>query len=288
MTILIDGKKIASQIKENIKKELESLTSKPSFAIILVGNNSASEIYVRNKIREAQNIGIIANLFRFSEDVTQSEITNKIKELNKDDNTHGIIIQMPLPKQIDTKEIINIINPSKDVDGFNPINVGKLNIGIEKDTLLPCTPKGCIYLLKTIEENLSGKNALVIGRSNIVGRPLANLLVHENCTVTMAHSHTKNLKDLCLNSDIIISAVGSPNLVTADMIKKDAILIDVAINQKGMTESGKHILCGDMDYNSILGAGIAKAISPVPGGVGPMTIAMLLSNVLTAYNNNSK
>ena len=285
MTIIIDGKKIANEIKNRIKQELEMLSKEPTLAIVLAGNNPASEIYVRNKMKQAAEIGIKTNLIRFADDVPELVLISKIKDLNNDYNTTGIIVQLPLPKQINPKEVIDIINPKKDVDGFNPINVGKLNIGIEKDALIPCTPKGCLHLLKTIEKDLSGKNALVIGRSNIVGKPMAAMLVHENCTVSIANSHTKNLKKLCLNSDIIISAVGQANLITAGFIKKDAILIDVAINKKGVSKTGKNILCGDMDFEGIYNSGKAKAITPVPGGVGPMTIAMLLSNVLTASKN---
>lgn len=285
MTIIIDGKKAANKIKANIKKELDVLGVKPTLAIVLAGNNPASEIYVKNKIRQAEEIGITTNLIRFEQDVPELVVIAKVKELNNDFNTTGIIVQLPLPNQINPKEIIDIINPKKDVDGFHPINVGKLNIGIEKDALVPCTPKGCLHLLKAVEKDLSGKNVVVVGRSNIVGKPMAAMLVHENCTVTLANSHTKNLKALCQKSDIIISAVGKANLIKESFIKKDAILIDVAINKKGVSKSGKNILCGDMDFDAICNSGKAKAITPVPGGVGPMTIAMLLSNVLTAAKN---
>jgi methylenetetrahydrofolate dehydrogenase (NADP+)/methenyltetrahydrofolate cyclohydrolase len=245
----------------------------PGLTVILIGNYTPSQIYVKNKEKNSKEVGMNSDVIKYPDDVTEKEILDKIKELNNDQNISGILVQLPLPKQIDKEKIINAIHPSKDVDGFNPVNVGNLSSGYQG--LVPCTPMGCLMLIKKVEKNLSGKHAVIIGRSNLNGKPMAQLLLKENCTVTIVHSKTKNLQQECLKADILVAAVGVPNLVKKDWVKKDAIVIDVGINKLNDK------IVGDVEFDQV--KDIAKAITPVPGGVGPMTIACLLKNTLECF-----
>ncbi len=280
--ILIDGKKIAEEFRKDLKKEVLELKSKykkiPGLSVILVGNLTPSRIYVKNKEKSANEVGLNSNVLKYSDTVDQATIIRKIKELNNDENVSGILVQLPLPKHIDKKKVIETILPSKDVDGFHPINVGNLSSG--NDSSIPCTPLGCFFLIKKIENNLSGKKAVIVGRSNLNGKPMAQLLLKENCTVTITHSQTKDLKNECLKGDILVAAVGIAKLIKGDWIKKDAIVIDVGINK---TDNG---IVGDVDFNEA--SKVAKAITPVPGGVGPMTIACLLKNTIDCFKKMQK
>ena len=275
--MIIDGKKEAAILREEIKKEISSIKSKtnkiPGLTVILIGEFAPSQIYVRNKEKNSKEVGINSNVIKYSKNVTEKEVLKKIKELNNDKDVSGILVQLPLPDQIDKEKIINAIDPSKDVDGFNPINVGNLASGY--DAIVPCTPLGCLLLLKNIEKNLSGKHAVIIGRSNLNGKPMAQLLLKENCTVTISHSKTKNLKEECLKADILIAAVGVANLVKKDWVKDGSIIIDVGINKLGDK------IVGDVNFEEVKDK--VKAITPVPGGVGPMTIACLLKNTLKCF-----
>ena len=275
--MIIDGKKEALFIRENIKNEIELIKKKmnkvPGLTVILIGNFPPSEIYVRNKEKASNEVGINSNIIRYSDDVSEQEIFSKIQDLNKDGDVSGILVQLPLPKQINKEKIINLIDPSKDVDGFNPLNVGNLSSGFKG--IIPCTPLGCLLLLKKIESNLSGKHAVIIGRSNLNGKPMAQLLLKENCTVTITHSKTNNLKEECLKADILIASAGVAKLVKKDWVKKGSIVIDVGINKEGEK------IVGDVDFNEVKDK--VKAITPVPGGVGPMTIACLLKNTLDCF-----
>ncbi len=275
--MIIDGKKEAKLLREEIKKEIlkikKSKNKVPGLTVILIGNYTPSQIYVKNKEKNSKEVGMNSDVIKYSDDVSEKEILNKIKELNNDQNVSGILVQLPLPKQIDKEKIINSIHPSKDVDGFNPVNVGNLSSGYKG--LVPCTPMGCLMLIKKVEKNLSGKHAVIIGRSNLNGKPMAQLLLKENCTVTIVHTKTKNLQQECLKADILVAAVGVPNLVKKDWVKKDAIVIDVGINKLNDK------IVGDVEFDQV--KDIAKAITPVPGGVGPMTIACLLKNTLECF-----
>ena len=275
--MIIDGKKEAELLRDEIKKEIlkikESKNKVPGLTVILIGNYTPSQIYVKNKEKNSKEVGMNSDVIKYSDDVTEKEILDKIKELNNDQNVSGILVQLPLPKQINKEKIINAIHPSKDVDGFNPVNVGNLSSGYQG--LVPCTPMGCLMLIKKVEKNLSGKHAVIIGRSNLNGKPMAQLLLKENCTVTIVHSKTKNLQQECLKADILVAAVGVPNLVKKDWVKKDAIVIDVGINKLNDK------IVGDVEFDQV--KDIAKAITPVPGGVGPMTIACLLKNTLECF-----
>ncbi len=275
--MIIDGKKEAAILREEIKKEIISIKNKtnkaPGLTVILIGEFGPSQIYVRNKEKNSKEVGINSTVIKYSKDVTEQEVLKKIKELNSDKNVSGILVQLPLPEQIDKEKIINAIDPSKDVDGFNPINVGNLASGY--DAIVPCTPLGCMLLLKKIEKNLSGKHAVIIGRSNLNGKPMAQLLLKENCTVTVSHSKTKNLKEECLKADILIAAVGVANLVKKDWVKEGSIVIDVGINKQDDK------IVGDVSFDEVKDK--VKAITPVPGGVGPMTIACLLKNTLKCF-----
>ena len=275
--MIIDGKKEAKLLREEIKKEIlrikKSKNKVPGLKVILIGNYTPSQIYVKNKEKNSKEVGMNSDVIKYSDDVSEKEILKKIKELNNDQNVSGILVQLPLPKQIDKEKIINSIHPSKDVDGFNPVNVGNLSSGYQG--LVPCTPMGCLMLIKKVEKNLSGKYAVIIGRSNLNGKPMAQLLLKENCTVTIVHSKTKNLQQECLKADILVAAVGVPNLVKKDWVKKDAIVIDVGINKLNDK------IVGDVEFDQV--KDIAKAITPVPGGVGPMTIACLLKNTLECF-----
>ena len=278
--ILIDGKKIAAELREELKKEVVKLKAKhnkvPGLTVILIGDMTPSQIYVRNKEKSANEVGLKSEVIRYPEAVEEKTILDKIEELNKDKNISGILVQLPLPKHIDKQKVIETILPGKDVDGFHPMNVGNLSSGYESS--VPCTPLGCYLMIKKIEPNLCGKKAIMIGRSNLNGKPMAQLLLKENCTVTITHSKTKDLKAECLEADIIVAAVGIPELVKADWIKKDAIVIDVGINK---TENG---LVGDVAFDEV--SKVAKALTPVPGGVGPMTIACLLKNTIECFKRS--
>ena len=275
--MIIDGKKEAAVLREEIKKEILLIKSKtnkiPGLTVILIGEFAPSQIYVRNKEKNSKEVGINSNVIKYSKDVTEEEVLKKIKELNNDDDVSGILVQLPLPAQINKEKIINAIDPLKDVDGFNPINVGNLASGYK--AIVPCTPLGCLMLIKNIEKNLTGKHAVIIGRSNLNGKPMAQLLLKENCTVTISHSKTKNLKEKCSEADILIAAVGVANLVKKDWIKDGSIIIDVGINKVGDK------IVGDVSFDEVKDK--VKAITPVPGGVGPMTIACLLKNTLECF-----
>jgi methylenetetrahydrofolate dehydrogenase (NADP+)/methenyltetrahydrofolate cyclohydrolase len=275
--MIIDGKKEAQLLRDEIKKEIELLKSKnnkvPGLTVILIGDFVPSQIYVKNKERNAKEVGINSDIIRYAKDVSEQEVLKKIKELNNNEAVSGILVQLPLPPQINKEKIINAINPLKDVDGFHPINVGNLSSGY--NATVPCTPLGCLLLIKKIEPNLSGKHAIIIGRSNLNGKPMAQLLLKENCTVTIVHSKTKDLKTQCLKADILVAAVGVPNLVKSDWVKNNSIVIDVGINKVGDK------IVGDVEFETVKEK--AKAITPVPGGVGPMTIACLLKNTLECF-----
>ena len=275
--MIIDGKKTAAELREELKKKIVELKSTynavPGLTVILVGEDPPSKIYVKNKEKFAKEVGMNSEVIRYPENVEEKVVLNKIIELNNDKKVSGILVQLPLPKHIDKRKVIESILPGKDVDGFHPVNVGNLSSGYESS--IPCTPLGCYLLLKKVEKNLSGKHAVMIGRSNLNGKPMTQLLLKENCTVTITHSKTKDLKKECLRADIIIAAVGMPKLVKGDWVKKGAIVIDVGINK---TDSG---IVGDVDFNEV--SKVAKAITPVPGGVGPMTIACLLNNTVECF-----
>ena len=280
--ILIDGKKIASELREDLKKEVSELKKKfnkvPGLTVILIGDLTPSQIYVRNKEKSANEVGLKSEVIKYPDNIDEKTILNKIQELNKDDTVSGILVQLPLPKHIDKQKVIETITPDKDVDGFHPMNVGNLSSGY--DSSVPCTPLGCYLLIKKIEPNLSGKKAVVVGRSNLNGKPMTQLLLKENCTVTITHSKTSDLKGECLKGDIIVAAVGIPELVKGDWVKKDAIVIDVGINK---TEKG---IVGDVAFDEV--SKVAKALTPVPGGVGPMTIACLLKNTIECFKRSQK
>ena len=271
---IIDGKQIAADIREKLKQKIARLPVAPQLAIVLVGNDEPSLIYVRNKQKAAAQIGLQSQLYHMDEDTSEEELLNVIAKLNADKQINGIIVQLPLPKQLNTNRIINAISPLKDVDGFHPYNTGMLQNN-EQPYFIAATPLGVMKLIKSVNQNLSGKNVVLIGASLIVGRPLATLLLNQECTVSITHAQTKNIKELTTKADILVAACGVAKLVKADWIKENAILIDVGINR----DSGK--LCGDIDFEDVKEK--AGAITPVPGGVVPMTIAMLLSNTVDAY-----
>lgn len=276
MAVLIDGKKISMDIKNEVKAEAAELKSKgiePCLAVILVGSDPASQVYVRNKKKACEYCGIKSLSYELDENITEEELLKLIDELNENKECNGILVQLPLPKHIDENKVLLRINPEKDVDGFHPYNVGLLSIG--KADLKACTPAGCIELIKRSGVDITGKNCVVIGRSNIVGKPVGMLLLSENGTVTTCHSKTKNMKEICAAADILVVAIGKPKFVGADMVKEGAVVIDVGINRN---EEGK--LCGDVDFAEVEPK--AGYITPVPGGVGPMTIAMLMNNCLVA------
>lgn len=273
--IVIDGKKIAKSILNDLKEKTKKYDKKPGLAVILANDDSSSEIYVASKEKNSIELGYHSSVYKFDNTITQGKLIQLIHELNNDPNINGILVQLPLYEHLNEQEIIEVINPKKDVDGFHPINVGKLNCGL-KPYAVCCTPKGIIRLLKEYKIDIEGKNAVVIGRSNIVGKPTATLLTNENATVTLAHSKTKNLKQLTKNADIIVSATGQAKLIKADMVKKDAIVIDVGIIKQ---TSGR--LVGDVDFEKV--KEIASHITPVPGGVGPMTIACLMENTFELF-----
>ena len=276
---LIDGRFLAQSIKDALAQQIAKLPQQPRLDIVLVGHDEASEIYVRNKIKAADQIGLKTVLHRFDETVSEEELLQTIEAMNNDMMVNGIIVQLPLPEKLDMHRIINKIDPRKDVDGFHPYNTGMLQNN-QTPYFVAATPLGIMQLIKTVCPNLSGKNVVIIGASLIVGRPLATLLLNQECTVTITHIHTKNIKELTRRADIVVAACGVANLVQSDWIKDGVILIDVGINRL----QGK--ICGDIDFAAV--QDIASAITPVPGGVGPMTIAILLQNTVTAYNLQNK
>ena len=275
--MILDGKKEAALLREEIKKEIIALKKQknkvPSLTVILIGDFAPSQIYVRNKEKNSKEVGINSKVIKYSKDVSEKKVLEKIEELNNDNKVSGILVQLPLPAQINKEKITNAINPKKDVDGFNPINVGNLVSGYK--SIVPCTPLGCLYLIKKVEKDLSGKHAVIIGRSNLNGKPMAQLLLKENCTITIVHSKTKDLKNECQKADILVAAAGVANLVKEDWVKEDSIIIDVGINKVGDK------IVGDVDFDQVKDK--VKAITPVPGGVGPMTIAYLLKNTLDCF-----
>ncbi len=276
---IINGKEIAKKLREKIKNEVQELKGKgitPGLAVILVGDDPASQVYVRNKEKACQEVGIYSEIHHLSETISQSELINLIDKLNTNPQIHGILVQLPIPAHLNEKEVIERISPQKDVDGFHPLNAGALFVG--EKSLQPCTPKGCVYLLKEIGYDLKGKKAVVVGRSNIVGKPVAMMLLQEHATVTICHSRTKDLKSELLQADVVVAAVGKANFIKGDMLKPGAVVLDVGINR---LENGK--LVGDVDFETAKEK--ASWITPVPGGVGPMTIAMLLANTLEAAQN---
>ncbi|MGL9717187.1 MAG: bifunctional methylenetetrahydrofolate dehydrogenase/methenyltetrahydrofolate cyclohydrolase FolD [Wolbachia sp.] len=279
MTIIIDGKKIASDLCEKLSQKIDVLKREhnvfPCLKVILVGSNPASQVYVRNKQKKAESIGISSETIVLPDNILEDELVAKINELNEDPSVHGILVQLPLPNHINASRVINTVNVEKDVDGFHDENIGRLVKG-EKNCLIPCTPKGSLHLIKLVESNLSGKNAVVIGRSNIVGKPMFHLLLQENCTVTILHSQSRDLAEYCSKADIVVAAVGKPNFVQKDWIKEGAIIIDIGINSVNI--EGQPKLVGDVDFGGVKEK--AKAITPVPGGVGPMTIAFLMMNTI--------
>ena len=275
--MILDGKKEAALLREEVKKEILEIKKKidksPGLSVILIGDFEPSQIYVKNKEKNSKEVGITSEVIRYSKDVKESAILKKIEELNNNDSVSGILVQLPLPTHISKEKIINAIKPSKDVDGFHPINVGNLSSGYK--AIVPCTPLGCLLLIKKVEKSLTGKHAVIIGRSNLNGKPMAQLLLKEDCTVSIVHSKTKDLKSVCQKADILVAAVGIANLIKADWVKKDSIIIDVGINKVADK------IVGDVDFEQVKNK--VKAITPVPGGVGPMTIACLLKNTLECF-----
>ena len=280
MNKIIDGKAFAEALRGRIAKQIADLKAKqgfvPGLAVVLVGENPASQVYVRNKAKQTVEVGMASFEHKLSRDTGQADLLALVKTLNLDPKVNGILVQLPLPKQIDPQAVLDAIDPGKDVDGFHVVNAGRLATG--GDAMIPCTPLGCLMLLKDRLGDLSGKRAMVLGRSNIVGKPMAQLLLGENCTVTIAHSRTRNLPGECRRAEILIAAVGKPEMVRGGWLKPGAVVIDVGINR--IERNGKPKLVGDVAYEEAVK--VAGAITPVPGGVGPMTIACLLQNTLTA------
>ena len=280
MAKIIDGKQISLDIKNELKEKVAKYKEQGieiTLAVVKVGNDPASAVYVRNKEKACEYVGINSKTLALPEETTEEELLNVVKELNEDKNVNGILVQLPLPKHIDESKVLHTIDSTKDVDGFHPVNVGKMVIG--EDTFLPCTPAGIIEMIKRTDIDIEGKECVVIGRSNIVGKPMAMLMLKENATVTIAHSRTKDLKEVTKRADIIVAAIGKAKFVTADYVKEGAVVIDVGMDRD---ENGK--LCGDVDFESV--SKVASAITPVPGGVGPMTVTMLLVNCLRSVELN--
>ena len=273
MSQIIDGKAVSKSVKERVKAECEAKGIKPGLAVIIVGDDPASQVYVRNKEKACEECGFYSEKYALPADTTQEELNELVATLNNKKESNGILCQLPLPSHLDDKEVINRIDPIKDVDAFHPVNVGAIMIG--DYNFLPCTPAGVMELIHSTGVDVSGKKAVVIGRSNIVGKPMAMLLLHENATVEITHSRTQNLADVTKTADILVAAIGKAKFVTADMVKDGAVVIDVGMNRD---ENGK--LCGDVDYENVKDK--CSFITPVPGGVGPMTISMLMQNTLTA------
>lgn len=277
MTQYIDGKALAAKVKARVREEAAKLPRKPGLAVILVGENPASKVYVAGKEKDCTECDIVSFPYKLSEETTQEDLLQLISELNNREEVDGILVQLPLPKHLDEREVINAIAPDKDVDCFHPVNVGKMSIG--EPAFLPCTPAGCMEMLKEYEIDVRGKRCVVLGRSNIVGKPMAMLLTAADGTVTTCHSRTVDIPAICAEADILVSAIGKTKFVTADMVKDGAVVIDVAMNRD---ENGK--LCGDVDFAAV--APKCSYITPVPGGVGPMTRAMLMENILTAAKSH--
>jgi methylenetetrahydrofolate dehydrogenase (NADP+)/methenyltetrahydrofolate cyclohydrolase len=279
MAVILDGKKLSAKIRSSLKDEIKVLKEKaerePSLAVVLVGNDPASEIYVNNKIKACKEIGIRSIDRKLPESISQEELNSVVKELNEDETVDGIIVQLPLPKHLSPKEVINYISPEKDADGFHPVNVGKCMLGLYDEGLMPCTPFGVMKFFEEYSIELEGKNAVMIGHSNIVGKPLANMLLNANATVSVCHIYTKDLAFYTRNADILCVATGVPHLIKEDMVKEGAVVIDIGISRV----NGK--IVGDVDFENVKKK--ASAITPVPGGVGPMTIAMLLYNTVKAF-----
>jgi methylenetetrahydrofolate dehydrogenase (NADP+)/methenyltetrahydrofolate cyclohydrolase len=276
MAAIIDGSAAATQTKDELKQRISDLASHgivPGLCVILVGNNPASHVYVKNKEKACQNMNIYSQVLRMPEESSEAEIVNKVEELNRNPKIHGFLVQLPLPSHVNTQRVMNTILPAKDVDGFHPINLGHLLMG--EAGPVPCTPAGIIHLIKTTGVTIAGKEAVVIGRSNIVGKPLALLLLRENATVTVCHSHTQNLAAVAQRADILVAAIGKARMIKRSFVKPGAVVIDVGINKD---ENNK--LCGDVDFTDV--SEVAGYLTPVPGGVGPMTIAMLLRNTVEA------
>ena len=294
MSKIIDGKIIAQNLRLELKNKIIDLKNKynkvPGLAVVQVGNVAASSVYVKAKTKSAKEVGIEVIDHHLEENISEKELLKLVKNLNNQENVNGILVQLPLPKHINEQIILDSIHPDKDADGFHPLNVGKLSIASHNDEnlLIPCTPYGCLIMLKGLNIDLSGKNAVVIGRSNIVGKPMAQLLLKESCTVIIAHSKTKNLEEVCKNADIVVAAVGRPKMVKGNWIKNGAVVIDVGINRIEVNINGenKSKLVGDVDFIEV--EKNASAITPVPGGVGPMTIACLLRNTTIAFKNSQK
>lgn len=277
---VIDGKALAQQVVDEVATQVAAFKQRyqqtPGLAVVLIGDDPASAVYVRNKIKRAEQAGLRSIEHRLPATTDQATLERLIMQLNDSAEVHGILVQLPLPAHLSEQRVLHLISPSKDVDGFHPVNVGKLVTG--EAFLVPCTPLGCLLMLQQQVGDLSGKHAVVVGRSNIVGKPMANLLLRENCTVSIVHSRTRNIAKLCAEADLLVAAVGKPKLVTADWVKAGAVVIDVGIN--AMEVHGQRKLVGDVDYDSVVNK--AAAITPVPGGVGPMTIACLMKNTLLA------
>lgn len=281
MTTIIDGNKVSGEIRAEVAQEVAALNRQgisPGLAVVLVGEDPGSQVYVRNKEKACEAAGIVSLKYELPADTGQDELLALVDKLNKDSQVNGLLVQLPLPPQIDERKVLLAIDPDKDVDGFHPYNVGRLMIG--NTTLPPCTPRGVIELLKRYNIPIEGRNAVVVGRSNIVGKPVTMLLIQENATVEVCHSRTRDLAEHTKRADILVAAIGKPKFITGDMVKQGATVIDVGVNR---LESG---LCGDVDFESV--KEVAAAITPVPGGVGPMTIAMLLKNTLTAAKEQGK
>ena len=284
MNEVIDGKKYSQALREKVKKFVEIIKEKkkitPGLAVILVGEDPASQVYVRNKGKQTLEAGMNSYEYKLDASTSANKLLTLIEKLNEDANVHGILCQLPLPDHLNEQEVINAIDPNKDVDGFHISNVGLLNTG--QKSMIPCTPLGCLLLLKDRLGDLTGKNAVIVGRSNIVGKPMANLLLQENCTVTITHSRTKNIEHICASADIVVAAVGRPEMIKKEWVKQGATVIDVGINRvtKNIEGEEKHVLVGDVCFSEM--AGLVAGVTPVPGGVGPMTIACLLANTVTA------
>lgn len=284
MNEVIDGKKYSQALRDKVKNFVEIIKEKkkitPGLAVILVGEDPASQVYVRNKGKQTLEAGMNSYEYKLDASTSANKLLTLIEKLNKDANVHGILCQLPLPTHLNEQEVINAIDPKKDVDGFHISNVGLLNTG--QKSMIPCTPLGCLLLLKDRLGDLTGKNAVIVGRSNIVGKPMANLLLQENCTVTITHSQTKNIESICASADIVVAAVGRPEMIKKEWVKQGATVIDVGINRvtKNIEGEEKHVLVGDVCFSEM--AGLVAGVTPVPGGVGPMTIACLLANTVTA------
>jgi methylenetetrahydrofolate dehydrogenase (NADP+)/methenyltetrahydrofolate cyclohydrolase len=298
MAEILNGKEFANEVTNNLALEVAESGLTPGLAVIIVGDDPASHVYVNMKERACKKVGFLSKKFEVDKNINEEELISLIETLNNDKSIHGILLQLPLPNHLDEKKLLSVISPLKDVDGFHPVNVGKLMIG--EDGFVPCTPRGIIELLKHYHIQLEGKNAVVLGRSNIVGKPMAMLLLKENCTVTICHSKTENLKEVCKNADILIVAVGKPYFVDSDFVKKDAVVVDVGVNSINSEEVAKnlftnsakklssyykkgYVLCGDVNFESVFE--VSSCITPVPGGVGPLTIAMLLKNTFESCKN---